>query len=133
MNDKEVAENFERLPQLVNGDAALVRRGRGCSTAFLLGAGALPLYITVREGSIAEVTRGPALMRSWRFAIRADADAWSRFWLPMPEPGFHDLLAMTRFGRATIEGDLQPLMANLRYFKEILRAPAIATLQTEKS
>ena len=128
MNDNEVAANFERLPELVNADAALVRRGRWCSTVFLLGAGALPLYVTVREGILAEVTRGPALMRSWRFAVRADADAWSRFWQPVPEPGFQDLLAMSRFGRAVIEGDLQPLMANLRYFKEVLEAPRRAAL-----
>jgi len=123
MNDREIAAGFERLPELVNNDAALLRRGRWCSTSFLLGAGATPLYVTVREGVIAEVVRGPLLMRSWQFAIRADADAWSRFWLPIPEPGFHDVLAMSRFGRAVIEGNLQPLMANLRYFKEVLAAP----------
>jgi len=128
MSDDKVAAAFERLPELVNADAALVRRGRWCSTVFLLGAGALPLYVTIGEGKIIEVVRGPALMRSWRFALRADADAWHRFWQPMPEPGFHDLLAMSRFGRAVIEGDLQPLMANLRYFKEVLEAPRRAAL-----
>lgn len=128
IDDRQIADAFERLPALVNADAALVRRGRWCSVTFLLGAGAVPLYITIGEGKILDVLRGPALMRSWRFAIRADADAWSRFWQPVPEPGFHDLLAMSRFGRATIEGDLQPLMANLRYFKEVLEAPRRAAL-----
>ncbi len=123
LSDAEVAATFERLPALVNADAALVRRGRWCSTSFLLGAGSLPLHVTIAEGKVIEVLRGPVLMLSWRFAVRADADAWSRFWQPLPEPGFHDLLAMTRFGRAVIEGDLQPLMANLRYFKEVLEAP----------
>jgi hypothetical protein len=107
----------------VNADEALVRRGRWLSAVFLVGAGGIPLYLTVRDGRIAEVAKGPLLMRPWRFAIRADADAWSRFWQPMPEPGFHDILAMSRFGRATLEGDLQPLMANLRYVKEVLEAP----------
>ena len=41
----------------------------------------------------------------------------------MPRPGFHDLFAMTKSGRASIDGNLQPLMANLRYFKEVLAAP----------
>jgi hypothetical protein len=62
-------------------------------------------------------------MRPWRFAVRADAEAWEEFWRPVPRPGFHDLFAMTKAGRATVEGDLQPLMANLRYLKEVLAAP----------
>jgi hypothetical protein len=62
MNDHEVAAAFERLPELVNADAALVRRGRWCSTVFLLGAGALPPYVTVAAGRIAEVARGPGRM-----------------------------------------------------------------------
>jgi hypothetical protein len=128
MNDKNIADTFERLPSLVNSDAALVRRGRWCSTSMLIGAGEVPLYVTIHEGKIIDVTRGPVLMRSWVFAIRADANAWGRFWQPLPEPGFHDLLAMSRFGRAAIEGNLQPLMANLRYFKEVLEAPRRAVL-----
>ena len=123
MTDQEVAAVFQRLPALVNGDIPLVRRGRHLSTAFLIGAGDLPVLATVREGAIVDVTVSPPPMRSWRFAVRAGADAWRRFWQAVPEPGYHDLLAMTRFGTARIEGDLQPLMANLRYVKEVLEAP----------
>lgn len=123
MTEIDVVAEFERLPSLVNGNELLVARGRFLSTRFLVGAGGLSVYVTVRCGQIEEVTSSPALMRSWSFAIRASADAWSRFWAPMPRPGYHDLLAMTRFGRATIEGELQPLMANLRYLKEVLESP----------
>ncbi len=128
MNDKDIADIFMRLPALVNQDAALVRRGRCCTTTLMIASGAVPLYLSIVDGKIGDMTRGPTLMRSWRFAIRADADAWRRFWQPLPEPGFNDVLAMSRFGRATIEGDLQPLMANLRYFKEVLEAPRRAAL-----
>ena len=128
MNDNDIADIFMRLPALVNQDAALVRRGRWCTTTLMIASGAVPLYLSIVDGKIGDMTRGPTLMRSWRFAIRADADAWRRFWQPLPEPGFNDVLAMSRFGRATIEGDLQPLMANLRYFKEVLEAPRRAAL-----
>ena len=128
MNDKDIADIFMRLPALVNQDAALVRRGRCCTTTLMIASGAVPLYLSIVDGKIGDMTRGPTLMRSWRFAIRADADAWRRFWQPLPEPGFNDVLAMSRFGRATIEGDLHPLMANLRYFKEVLEAPRRAAL-----
>ena len=123
MTDREIAATFGRLPALVNGNAALVRRGRFLSTVFLVGAGDHDIYVTVRNGLIDEAAIGPATMRSWCFAIRASADAWQRFWEPVPRPGFHDLLAMMRFGVARIEGDLQPLMANLRYVKDVLEAP----------
>jgi len=129
MTDEDAARTFARLPDLVNGDAALVRRGRFLTTDFLIGAGALPVRVAVRNGVIADVAAGPALMRSWRFAIRAEAEDWGRFWQKLPEPGWHDLLAMARFGRATLEGDLQPLMANLRYVKEVLEAPRRAGME----
>ena len=85
-------------------------------------AGAVPININAIVSSCepgCNVLRSP----NAKPAVRADADAWTRFWQPLPEPGFHDLLAMSRFGRAVIEGDLQPFMANLRYFKEVLEAP----------
>lgn len=131
MTDEEAVAVLGRLPALVNDDAALVRRGRFLSTVFLIGAGELSAYVTVQEGSVREVVHGASPMRSWRFAIRAGSDAWGRFWEPMPSPGYHDLLAMTRFGFATIDGDLQPLMANLRYVKEVLEAPRRAAQEAD--
>ena len=128
MTDEEAAAVFQRLPALVNGDIPLVRRGRHLTTTFLIGAGDLPVLAAVREGLIADVIVSPPPMRSWRFAVRAGADAWRRFWQAVPEPGYHDLLAMTRFGAARIEGDLHPLMANLRYVKDVLEAPRRAGL-----
>ena len=114
---------IERLVDLVNADAALVRRGRFLTTDFLVEVGDEPFQVSVESGRIASVTRGGAPGRPWRFAIRASAEAWREFWQPVPRPGYHDLFALTRFGRARIEGDLQPLMANLRYIKEVLETP----------
>jgi hypothetical protein len=79
--------------------------------------------VRVTEGRIAAVERGPFLMRSWSFALRAAAETWERFWEPVPGPGYHDLFAMKKLGVARIEGDLAPLMANLRYVKDVLAAP----------
>ena len=114
---------FERLPDWVNADAALVRRGRYLSTTFLIEVGEVAWLVTVHEGRVTRVERGPFLMREWAFAIRAPAEAWRRFWEPVPAPGFHDLFALTKGGHARVEGDLQPLMANLRYVKDLLTLP----------
>src|ERR1700675_4982796 len=114
---------IDRLPGLVNGDEALVRRGRFLTCDFLVEVGDAAYLVSVEQGRIASVKRGPAPGRPWRFAIRASEEAWREFWQPVPPPGYHDLFALTRFGHARIEGDLLPLMANLRYVKEILETP----------
>ena len=117
---------FDRLPELVNRNVALVRRGRFLSVDFLLGVGADEYLVEVRAGQVAAVRRGPFVMPPARFAIRASAEVWAKFWLREPPPGFHDLFAMTKSGAARIEGDLHPLMANLRYVKELIEAPRYA-------
>jgi hypothetical protein len=114
---------IERLAELVNGDAALVRRGRFLSTTFLVGVGADSWLVRVQEGRIAEVARAPAMMPNFSFALRAPADAWQRFWAPVPEPGWQDLFALQRHKALVMEGNLQPLMANLLYIKDVLASP----------
>jgi hypothetical protein len=112
-----------RLPEIVNADDGLVRRGQRLTTTFLLAVGDVEYLVHVAAGRLASVERGPFLLRSWSFAVRASADAWARFWEPLPEPGYHDLFAMKKLGVARVEGDLWPLMAHLRYVKDVLAAP----------
>lgn len=114
---------LEALPELVNGNPALVRRGRYCTTTFLVEIGETAWLVTIREGRLERLERGPFLLRSWSFAVRAPAEAWRRFWEPVPPPGYHDLFAMAKVGQARIEGDLLPLMQHLRFIKEVLAAP----------
>lgn len=113
---------FDDLADRVNGNAQLVHRGRFLDVDFQLIDGERPYLVSVRNGRIA-VESGPALMRPWRFSIRATGAAWREFWQAVPRPGFHDIFAMCKAGHARIEGDLQPLMANLRYIKAVLAAP----------
>jgi hypothetical protein len=118
-----MARVFERLSAWVNADAALVRRGRYLSTTFLIEVGEVAWLVTVHEGRVTRVERGPFLMRDWAFAVRASEEVWRRFWQPTPAPGFHDLFALTKGGHARVEGNLVPLMANLRYVKDLLAQP----------
>jgi hypothetical protein len=71
------------------------------------------------------MTAQPTLMRSWRFSYRASPAAWTEYWEPMPRPGWHDLLALTKRGEAVLEGDLHPFMAHLQYFKDLLALPRL--------
>jgi len=122
MSRAETHASMLSLPDLVNGDPALVRRGRYLTGTFLVEIGGTEFLVRVVEGRIAAVEVGPFLMRSWTFALRASEDAWRRFWEPTPSPGYHDLFAMKKLGVARIEGDLGPLMANLRYIKDVVAA-----------
>ena len=123
MAESDVHTRIAALPELVNADALLLRRGRYLTTTFLVEMDEVQYLVRVVEGRIASVERGPFLMRPWSFAVRASADAWRRFWEPVPAPGYHDLFAMKKLGVARVEGDIVPLMANLRYVKDVLAAP----------
>ena len=111
---------LEGLAERINADANLVRRGRYFTADFLIGVGDTDWLVEIEEGSVRAATPGPHMMRPWRFAIRAAEADWAAFCEPMPRPGHHDIFAMTKSGAAVIEGDLQPLMANLRYVKDLL-------------
>lgn len=113
----------EALPELVNGDAWLVHRGRFLRTEFMIELGARPFHIAIEQGRIVKLDRGPLLMRPWRFAIRGDEEGWRQFWHKTPPPLFHDIFALTKHADFRIEGDLHPFMANLLYFKDVLAAP----------
>jgi hypothetical protein len=129
VSDDPVHARIMSIAELVNADAGLVRRGRLCSTTFLLEAGEVPYLVRVHEGRVASIERGPFLLRPWAFALRASADAWRRFWEPVPAPGYHDLFAMKKLGVASVEGDLVPLMTHLRYVKDLIAAPRRAALR----
>ena len=112
-----------RLPALAEADEQLRFRGRFVSLDCLVGTAAVPVYLTIAHGRVADAQRGPLLMRPWRFAIRATPRAWNAFWQPVPRPGWHDLFALAKRGEATIEGEIGPLLANLQFFKDLLALP----------
>ena len=111
---------IEALQGRVNDDAGLVRRGRYLSTRFLLEVGQTAFLISIHEGRIASVTRGPFVMPSSAFSLRASEEEWKKFWSHRPPPGSNDLMALIKRRVLKAEGDLQIFMANLRYFKEAL-------------
>jgi hypothetical protein len=111
---------MQDLKTKVNADTMLVKRGRFLSTTFLLEVGATSWLVAIAEGQVVSVTRGPFVMPSWSFALRAYEEEWTKFWSPRPPPGFHDLMALIKRRALKAEGNLQIFMANLRYFKEML-------------
>jgi hypothetical protein len=111
---------INNLAQLVNADEVLVKRGRFLSTTFLLEVGSTAWLVTIHEGKIVTLARGPFVMPSWSFALRASEDEWMKFWSVDPRPGSHDLMALIKRRVLKAEGNLQIFMSHLRYFKEAL-------------
>ncbi len=114
---------FERLPALVEANADLIKRGRFLTTDFAIVVGATPLLVRVEGGRVTSVARGPFLLRPWTFSITAAPETWLKLLKPVPDPGTHDLMALSKVGLARIEGNLQPFMANLQVIKDIVTAP----------
>ncbi len=121
--DRPVVKAFERLSELVKDDERLLRSGKYLTVEFMVEVGSTPFYLFIDRGQLRSMERGPLMMRPWTFAIRAEEEAWTRFWQPVPEAGWHDIFALTKRGVARIEGDLRPFMANLQFIKDLLAAP----------
>jgi hypothetical protein len=114
---------IDALPEQAAAHPSLERIGRFCTTEFLLDFGDTAYHLVIERGRLVEVVRGPLRMRAWRFAIRAEPDTWMRFWQREPTPGFNDIFALVSGGHARIEGDIGPLLENLRFVKELLALP----------
>ena len=114
---------IEKLAALVNSDPAIVRWGRRMNETFMVEVGDTQFLLTVRDGRIEQIEKGPFTQRPWRFAIRASRESWDRFWQKTPAPGWHDLFALLRRGDVKFEGDQRVLMAYLQYLKLVLAAP----------
>ncbi len=117
------ADCFAKLPELLADDTDLLRRGRWLSVECRVDIGSEPFHLTLKDGALAALDRGPRLMRSTVFTVRGSNEAWRHHWRRMPEPGWHDLFALTKRGAASMEGDLRPLLQNLQYFKDLLALP----------
>jgi len=126
VDDVDPHKQIRLIPDRVNANPRLCHRGRFFTSDIMIEIGDTPYYLRINNGRIDDLSEGPVLMRPWAFAIRAGESAWTAFWQAMPAPGYHDIFAMTKFGAASIDGDFHPLMANLRYVKDLLataRAP----------
>ena len=119
----ELFELFNTVREKVNIDEHLKHLGRYCTTEMLLQSGEQSVHLVIEHGLVIQVVQGPLNMRAWQFALRAKTQAWNEFWKPVPGVGFNDIFAMSRYGHLSIDGDIGPLLENLRYIKEVLAMP----------
>ena len=123
MTDAPALHTLEHIAARLDTLPHLLRMGAFFSETVLLEIDKDCYYLTFHRGRIERIAHGRNRKTPWRFAIRTDADALSRFWRPLPAPGFHDLFGLVNLGRAEIDGDILSLVKNLRFFKELLAIP----------
>ncbi len=113
-------ERLIRMQAAHNDRPHLLRLGALFSETVLIEVEGAEHYLDFEKGRLVGVTPGPSRKTPWRFALRTDAAAMTRFWAPLPEPGFHDIFGLVKLGRGRIDGDILCLVKNLRFFKEFL-------------
>ncbi|MGW8270880.1 MAG: hypothetical protein ACWGNS_10530 [Burkholderiales bacterium] len=110
---------LDALAQRAKGDAYLARFGLDFDCVLLIGDGDPDWLVRIERGQVESVTRGPFIMPKTDLRLRAASDTWSKFLAPVPPPGYHDLLAMRRYRRIQIEGDIRLMSAYLFYIKRL--------------
>ena len=98
IDDAAIIQAFAGIPALLEQDPALIYRGRTLDCECLLGPVDHPFHVSIRAGSIVDLTPAPVLMRSWRFSYRASAAAWAEAHLQY----FKDALALPRLHRSAV-------------------------------
>ncbi len=122
--ERELCARFLAVvPSRVNADAHLIWRGRSLTSDCLVQIGGSAILLRIHAGSIRQCLTQLPLLCPWEFAVRGTPKAWAALWEDPPAPGWHDLFALSKRGELTFEGNLQPLMAHLQYFKDVLTLP----------
>jgi hypothetical protein len=122
--EQELAARFlAAIPLRANADPHLVWRGRTLNADCLVQIGVKSFLLRIDGGSVRECRTDLPLLCPWQFAVRGSLKAWAGLWQNPPPPGWHDLFALSKRGEMAFEGNLQPFMAHLQYFKDLLTLP----------
>lgn len=114
------------LAQHANADAWRIAQARTLHTRCMVGIGGIALMLDIERGVLQGCRRGVPLLGEWCFALRGSCAAWQAYWEPTPQPGWHDLFALSRRAEMRFEGTLHPFIAHLQYFKDLLALPRMA-------
>lgn len=111
--------NFAALPARAAATAGLARWGHHLTADVLVEAGDRAWILVIRDGVLASAGPAPSIMPRFDLALRFAPDGLARFLAAPPPPGWHDLMALMRHGALRVEGNIQPFMAHLFWFKGI--------------
>lgn len=96
------------------------RQGMLFSDTVQLVVDGVDYYLVFDRGHLDRVIEGPSRRTPYQFGLVTDAAALAEFWTARPRPGFHDIFALVKIGRAEVRGDILRLVKNLRFFKDVM-------------
>ena len=98
-----------------NADPELRAHGKYYNCSFMLDSGEHRVVVHMNRGAVERIALDPEpLEEPYQFAISASSDTWRKFAKPVPEPMYHGIWAVTFRSGMRLEGDLLPMMQNLR-------------------
>lgn len=98
-----------------NSDPEIGAHGKYFTCSYLLDMEDHTFVVEMTAGQVTGITIDPGpLDVRYQFAIRACADTWRNFGVPVPAPMYHGIWAASFQKDMTLEGDLLVLMQNLR-------------------
>jgi hypothetical protein len=98
-----------------NDDPEIQAHGRYFTCSYLLDMADHTFVVRMVSGRVVEVAVDPGpLDVPYQFAIRASAETWRNFGVPVPAPMYHGIWAASFQRDMRLEGDVLVLMQNLR-------------------
>lgn len=124
-----IAEWVAALTKVNNVDPEISAHGKYFTCSYLLDMETHTFVVEMHRGKIVDIAVDPGpLDVSYQFAIRASADTWRNFGVPVPAPMYHGIWAASFQRDMKLEGDVLVLMQNLRCVTrqiELLRAVSV--------
>lgn len=112
-----------------NQDPEIQAHGKYFTCSYLLDMGDHTFVVRVVSGEVVDVAVDPGpLDLPYQFAIRASAETWRNFGVPVPAPMYHGIWSATFQRDMRLEGDVLVLMQNLRCITrqiELLRTVSV--------
>lgn len=128
-SDLGLADWAAEFSRASNNDPEINAHGKYFTTSYLLDMTDHWFVVEVSRGEVVNITIDPGpLDVPYAFALRASADTWRHFGVPVPEPMYHGIWAASFQRDLKLEGELLALMQNLRCITrqiEILRTVGV--------
>jgi hypothetical protein len=109
------ADWADSFAQATNQDPEIQAHGKYFTCSYLLDMTDHSFVVHVSGGQVTDVAVDPGpLDVPYQFAIRASAETWRNFGVPVPAPMYHGIWAASFQRDMKLEGDILVLMQNLR-------------------
>lgn len=123
------ADWAQSFAKATNEDQEIRAHGKYFTCSYLLDMAEHTFVVQMSRGVVVDVAVDPGPLEvPYQFAIRASAETWRGFGVPVPAPMFHGIWAASFQRDMLLEGDVLVLMQNLRCVTrqiELLRAVGV--------